>query len=326
MICEFDNKIFSANPETFENLALEIFHFQYQNNEVYADFVNSLQFNVNNVSSITSIPFLPIQFFKDHSVKTTSFLPQAIFESSTTTQTVASRHLVKDTALYKKAIVKIFEIFYGKLPGWCIIGLLPSYLERKNSSLVEMVKEFIDLSGHTDSGFYMYEHDKLCSTLSKLEEQKQKTLLIGVTFALLDFVEKYQLPLKHTVVMETGGMKGRRRELTRNEVHDILKAAFTVSCIHSEYGMTELLSQAYSTCNGTFECAPWMRILLREEDDPLEVKTSGTGVINVIDLANLYSCAFIATDDVGKLYENETFEVLGRLDNSDIRGCGLMVE
>jgi hypothetical protein len=208
---------------------------------------------------------------------------------------------------------------------WCVIGLLPAYLERQNSSLVVMVNDMIKLSKHAHSGFYLYEHEKLASVLQELEKQGQKTILIGVTFALLDFAEKFPMPLRHTVVMETGGMKGRRREMTREEVHSLLTTAFETQVIHSEYGMTELLSQAYSSGNGIFNCPPWMKVLVRQDDDPLDVRVNGSGVINIIDLANLYSCAFIATDDVGIVQPDGSFEVLGRVDTSDIRGCNLLV-
>lgn len=221
--------------------------------------------------------------------------------------------------------MKAFELFYGPVSEWCIIGLLPSYLERSNSSLVVMADELIRRSGHASSGFYLYEHEKLAGVLQDLESKHQKTLLIGVTFGLLDFAEQFPMPLKHTIIMETGGMKGRREEMTRQEVHDILKKAFQLDAIHSEYGMTELLSQGYSTGEGIFLTPPWMKVSVRLEDDPLDVRSSGTGIINVIDLANIYSCCFIATEDVGRVYENGSFEVQGRVDNSDIRGCSLMI-
>ena len=217
-----------------------------------------------------------------------------------------------------------FEMFYGNIKQWCIIGLLPSYLERKNSSLVMMVDALVKTSSNADSGFYLYEFEKIKELLEKLEQQKQKALLIGVTFALLDLSEQFRVKLPHTIIMETGGMKGRRRELTREELHVQLSRSFGVDTIHSEYGMTELLSQAYSKGNGRFYCPPWMKILVRDEDDPVIVKEQGRGIINVIDLANIDSCSFIATDDAGILYEDGSFEILGRIDNSDIRGCSLL--
>jgi Acyl-protein synthetase, LuxE len=316
------NNIFSITNNGFDSLATEVFQFQYQHNKVYAkwcDLLNSRQSTVNSQP-----PFLPISFFKSHTVTTTLFQPQQIFESSGTTQTVNSKHLVKDIAIYEQSFIKAFEQFYGNINEWCIIGLLPSYLERNNSSLVMMVDALIKLSNHSDSGFYLNEFDKLASTLQRLEAKQQKTLLIGVTFALLDFAENNSMQLQHTVVMETGGMKGRRKELTRAEVHAIIINGLGVKKVHSEYGMTELLSQAYSKGDGTFICPPWMKVLVRDEEDPLSVKLSGKGVLNVIDLANVYSCSFIATEDVGVVHEDGSFEVWGRLDNSDIRGCSLL--
>jgi hypothetical protein len=325
---QWNHKIFNVTEAGFNELALEIFCFQYQHNSLYKDYADMLGRSPQNVHCSEEIPFLPIRFFKTHEVKTTDFVPQVVFESSGTTQTVNSRHLVNDTDLYRQSFLKCFEIFYGPVKDWCIIGLLPSYLERKNSSLVFMVNELIHLSHHPQSGFYLDEFKKLHTTLCKLEEQKQKTLLIGVSFALLDFAESYSLPLRYTTVMETGGMKGRRHEMVRQELHEVLKNKLGTNIIHSEYGMTELLSQAYSKGQGIFYSPPWMKVLLRDEEDPLLVKsaaTGSTGVINIIDLANIYSCSFIATDDAGKLNEDGSFEVLGRIDNSDIRGCSLMV-
>jgi hypothetical protein len=273
---------------------------------------------------VEQIPFLPISFFKTQEVVCGRFEPQAVFESSGTTQTTNSRHFVKDISLYKKSFLHCFELFYGPVKDWCILALLPAYLERKNSSLVMMADVLIGLSENKYSGFYLYNHEELFQVLEKLEKAGQKTLLLGVTFALLDFAEKYSLPLNHTIIMETGGMKGRREELTREQVHSIIKKSFSVSNVHSEYGMTELLSQAYSKADGVFNCPPWMKIVLRDEDDPFAISGSGTGVINIIDLANIYSCSFIASDDAGRLHADGSFEVLGRLDHSDIRGCSLL--
>jgi Acyl-protein synthetase, LuxE len=331
-LSKYDHKIFTHNAKDFESLTLEVFRFQYRNNLVYHDYVNALQINVTAIQSIAQIPFLPIRFFKSHTIQTTVFDPEVIFESSGTTGSINSRHFVKDSGLYKKSFTAGFELVYGSVKDWCIIGLLPSYIERGNSSLVYMVNDLVKQSGHLQSGFYLNEYDKLFETLTKLEKTKQKTILIGVTFALLDFAEKYSLPLEHTIIMETGGMKGRREEMIRKEVHDILQRSFSVPDIHSEYGMTELLSQAYSKGDGIFRCPPWMKVLIRDDEDPLLVTVPRfqtvapiTGAINVIDLANIYSCSFIATDDAGKLYNDGSFEVLGRIDNSDLRGCSLMV-
>ncbi len=319
------NNIFSITDENFLQHATEIFQFQYQQNIVYQQWCNLSNPLPTTDSRLSTFNFLPISFFKSHQITTTLFEPQQIFESSGTTQTINSRHLVKDISLYKQSFSKAFELFYGDIKDWCVIGLLPSYLERNNSSLVLMADELIKMSGHSDSDFYLYDLDKLRSTLHRLELQQQKTLLIGVTFALLDFAETHPMQLHHTTIMETGGMKGRRKELTRFEVHEYLKQSLGVKNIHSEYGITELLSQAYSKGDGIFVCPPWMKVLVRDEEDPLRVSVSGRGVLNVIDLANIYSCSFIATDDVGMVYEDGSFEVFGRLDNSDIRGCSLLV-
>lgn len=325
MMAAFSNKIFNVSNEEFGQLALEIFDFQSRNNMLYKLYVEALKINARDINAVHKIPFMPIGFFKTHGIKTTSFDAEIIFESSGTTQTVNSRHYVKDISLYKESFIKGFEQFYGPIKNWCIIGLLPSYLERKNSSLVSMVDELIRLSGHWQSGFYLYEHEKLNESLQQLENEGRQTMLIGVTFALIDFAEKYQLQLKNTIIMETGGMKGKRKELTRQQSHEFLKERFGVKMIHSEYGMTELLSQAYSKGEGKFECVPWMKVFVRNEDDPLDVNCEGSGIINVIDLANIYSCSFIATDDVGNISENGVFEISGRLDNSDLRGCSLLV-
>ncbi len=325
MTDEWDHKIFNGKKDSFNALAMEVFAFQHQQNGVYRAYADALGINPATVQHMDQVPFLPIRFFKSHEVKTTEFEPELVFESSGTTGMINSRHLVKSAALYEQSFTKGFEATYGPVSDWCIIGLLPSYIERSNSSLVYMTDKLIQRSGHPQSGFYLEGYEKLFTTLATLESQQQKTLVIGVTFALLDFAEQYQLPLRYTTLMETGGMKGRRKEMVRAEVHAILQHSFGQAAIHSEYGMTELLSQAYSKGEGLFHCPPWMKVLVRDEEDPLQLKTSGSGVINIIDLANIYSCAFIATDDVGKLYPDGSFEVLGRMDGSDMRGCGLMV-
>ena len=324
------DKIFETTDGSFAETALEIFRFQYQNNAEYRQFCNALNINLGNIDTINKIPFLPISFFKTHTITTTEFIPEVVFESSGTTQTINSKHFVKDITVYEKSFSNAFQLFYGDASEWCIIALLPSYLERKNSSLVMMADKLIAQSKHPKSGFYLDELPQLQQVLSELEQQGQKTLLIGVTFALLDFAEQCPMPLHHTIVMETGGMKGRRKEMTRQQIHETLTNAFQIENIHSEYGMTELLSQAYSKGKGIFKCPPWMKILVREEDDPFAIYTVGekkavAGAINVIDLANIYSCSFIATEDAGRLYAGGSFEVLGRLDNTDIRGCSLLV-
>jgi len=313
------------NPVDLEPRALELFRFQYENNPLYRRYTDTLGVNAAGVARLEEIPFLPVSFFKTDAVKTTDFVPETVFTSSGTTGMVSSRHEIKDLDLYRQSFRAAFTRFYGTVTDWCVIGLLPSYLERASSSLVVMVDDLIKGSGHPQSGFYLYEHETLYRVLQQLEARGQKTLLIGVTFALLDFAESYSLSLKHTVIMETGGMKGRRRELTRPELHAFLTSRLGVDTIHAEYGMTELLSQAYSSGQGLFTCPPWMRMLVRTEDDPLEVRREGEGILNIIDLANRWSCGFLATDDVGRIGPGGRFEVAGRVDNSDIRGCSLLV-
>ena len=325
MSCEWRDKIFSVTGTGFSRLALETFYYQYQQNPVYKQFVDGLHTDLSKIQSINQIPFLPIRFFKSHEIKSSTFIPEIIFESSGTTQTVNSRHLVRYLEMYEESFLTGFEQIYGSVKGWCILGLLPSYMERGNSSLVYMVDKLVKLSENPDSGFYLYNEDSLAKKLVMLESNQQKTLLIGVTYALLDFAEKFPMQLNSTVIMETGGMKGRKREMVRDEVHSELMKAFGVLSIHAEYGMTELLSQAYSKGNGIYNSPAWMKCIVREEDDPITTHLSGTGVLNVIDLANIYSCSFIATDDAGKVYEDGSFEVLGRTDGSDLRGCSLMV-
>jgi phenylacetate-coenzyme A ligase PaaK-like adenylate-forming protein len=303
---------------------------QYDQNEIYRSYVDELGIDISGVKRIENIPFLPISFFKSHKIATTDFEPAIIFESSGTTGENTSSHFVKDLSVYKRSFLKAFRLFYGDPANWCIIALLPGYLDRQHSSLVYMTDELIKMSNHPYSGFYLDDFDKLYQSIVHNEIRDQPVLLIGVTFALMDFAEKYFLQLKHTTVMETGGMKGRRTEIIREEVHDFLKNKLGVQHIHSEYGMTELLSQAYSPEKGIFQCPPWMNVMVREENDPFEItsgpviQNSSTGLINIIDFANLYSCSFIATDDIGRLYSNGNFEVLGRRDMSDLRGCSLL--
>lgn len=331
----FLNNIFQIPSSTVVNqVALEIFAYQYQHNPIYQQFAKAIGKTPNTVSSIIDIPYLPISFFKTHQVITTPNIPLKekfiTFESSGTTQTNTSKHYVKDIAVYEKSFTTAFEQVYGKPDQYCIIALLPAYLERKNSSLVYMAKALINKSSHAQSGFYLYNYEALHQTLLALEAAQQPTILMGVTFALLNFAATYTMQLKHTIIIETGGMKGRKKELTRQEVHHILRSQLDVQHIHSEYGMTELLSQAYSTHNGVFTCPPWMQVLIRNEQDPLDIQSyhtlqqPTTGAINIIDLANVHSCSFIATEDIGTLHTNAQFEVLGRLDNADMRGCSLM--
>jgi phenylacetate-coenzyme A ligase PaaK-like adenylate-forming protein len=325
------NKIFAATAQNFLPLALELFQFQYENNPVYQQYCRLVHCNPAAVNALEDIPFLPISFFKTHEVKTGAFDAGLIFESSGTTQTVNSRHHVKDAAVYQQSFETAFEKFYGPPQDWCIIGLLPSYIEKGNSSLVYMVDHLVKKSKHPLSNFYLYDTGQLHKILMHNEILKQPTLLIGVTYALLDFAAAYPMKLRSTTIMETGGMKGRRQELTRMQVHETLQQQLGVPVIHSEYGMTELLSQAYSKGNGFFHCPAWMKVLLRSEDDPFAVslpphrdEAAKDGLINIIDLANMHSCCFIATDDRGRLFPGGTFEVLGRADNSEMRGCSLL--
>lgn len=320
----FVNKIFQDNID-FDSITKELFIYQYQQNKIYKLWCGHLHIDINNITAPQQIPFLPISFFKTNTIISGDATYDLIFESSGTTQTSKSRHYVKDINLYIQSFTNCFTIFYGDVKEWRIIGLLPSYLQQENSSLVKMVDELIKLSNHQESGFYLDEYAKLFNVLKQLEDQQQKTLLIGVTYALLDFAEQFPIQLSSTTIMETGGMKGRRKEITRDEVHTILKKQFHVQQIHSEYGMTELLSQAYAKQDGRFYCPPWIKVFVRDEDDPLLIKTKGKGALNIIDLANANSCAFIATDDAGEIFEDGSFTVAGRLDGSDIRGCSLMV-
>ncbi|MGC4040615.1 MAG: acyl transferase [Flavobacterium sp.] len=315
-----------SSHKQFEKIALKVFRFQYENNLVYREFCDFLNTDVQKVKSLQQIPFLPIQFFKSHDVVSNNDAVQETFTSSGTTGMVTSRHLVTDPSLYEQSYRLAFSEFYGNIEDYAVLALLPSYLERSGSSLIYMVKDLIELSNNENSGFYLNNYDELIAKLTELDRAGQNVILIGVTYALLDLVEKQKFSLKNTIIMETGGMKGKRREMIREELHEILCGGFGVQSIHSEYGMTELLSQAYSLGNGIFECPAWMQILIRDTEDALTYVDYGkTGGVNVIDLANINSCSFIATQDLGKKYPNNSFEVLGRFDNSDIRGCNLMV-
>lgn len=315
-----------STQKQFEKIALKTFRFQYENNLVYKEFCDLLKTNVSKVKSLEQIPFLPIQFFKSHQVVSNTNAIQQTFTSSGTTGMITSKHLVTDTSLYEESYRKGFSEFYGNIEDYVVLALLPSYLEREGSSLIYMVEDLIKLSNHDESGFYLHNHDELIKNLIVLDQSGQNVILIGVTYALLDLIEKHQFQLQNTIIMETGGMKGKRKEMIREELHQQLCAGFGVNAIHSEYGMTELLSQAYSLGQGVFECPSWMHILVRDTEDALTYIPHGkTGGINVIDLANLNSCSFIATQDLGKKITNNSFEILGRFDNSDIRGCNLMV-
>lgn len=315
----------SGNKQ-FEKIALKVFRFQYDTNKVYREFCDLLNVEKGSVKSIRQIPFLPIQFFKSHDVVSNENPIQATFTSSGTTGMATSRHLVTDVGLYEQSYRQAFSQFYGNIEDFVVLALLPSYLEREGSSLIYMVDDLIRMSNNTESGFYLHNYEELIDKLVQLESEGKNTLLIGVTYALLDLLEQQNFKLENTIIMETGGMKGKRKEMIREELHRQLCEGFGVPVIHSEYGMTELLSQAYSFGNGIFECPPWMQVLIRDTEDALTYVDEGkTGGINVIDLANINSCSFIATQDLGKKHSGHSFEVLGRFDHSDIRGCNLMV-
>ena len=314
-----------SSQKQFEKIALKVFRFQYENNMVYQEFCDFLKIDKQSVKTLQQIPFLPIQFFKNHNVVSNTNEIQEIFTSSGTTGMITSKHLVTDISLYEQSYRNAFSEFYGNIEDYAILALLPSYLERSGSSLIYMLKDLIELSNNEHSGFYLHNYDELIAKLIELDNAGQNILLIGVTYALLDLVEKQKFQLKNTIIMETGGMKGRRKELIREEVHRILKDAFHTEHIHSEYGMTELLSQAYSHGEGIFRCPPWMRLTVRDVQDPLSNYTTGKGGLNIMDLANIDSCAFIATQDLGIVHTDGTFEVTGRFDHANVRGCNLMV-
>lgn len=336
MTTNLQNKIFKISQgkddRSFKKLALEIFQFQAANNTVYKQYIRYLGLNVNKVKTLTDIPFLPVDFFKSHKVITGNKKTDRIFTSSGTTGIKKSKHYITDISIYEESFQKSFELFYGNIKNYCILALLPSYLEHKDSSLVSMMNYLIAKSRNADSGFYFYNIDELEKKLMKIDpptprlgRTKQKVLLFGVSYALYELAEKYKLELNNTIVMETGGMKGRRKEITREELHSFLTERLGVETIHSEYGMTELLSQAYSKGNGLFYTPRWMKILIRDTYDPFfYIETGKTGGINVIDLANINSCCFIETKDLGRTYNDGGFEVSGRFDNSDIRGCNLL--
>ena len=327
MIRPGKQQVFSiSNENQFSETTLQLFRFQAQNCAVYREFIGNLKIDIQGVLRVDQIPFLPISFFKSHEILSTTDPVQVTFTSSGTTGMISSSHRVTDISWYEESFRRAFNLFYGNIEDYTILALLPSYLEREGSSLIYMAEDLVKSSKNSDSGFYLYNHDELFKQLKKQLQSKKPTLLIGVTFALLDFIEQYPINFPELIVMETGGMKGRRREMIREELHQTLCKGFGVDVIHSEYGMTELLSQAYSKGNGIFNCPPWMKVITRDTNDPItNLDTNKTGGINVIDLANINSCSFIATQDLGKVYADGSFEVLGRFDNSDIRGCNLLI-
>jgi phenylacetate-coenzyme A ligase PaaK-like adenylate-forming protein len=314
------------NSKEFSSTALEVFKYQYSNNKVYQEFCDFLDVVPSNVKLIEDIPFLPIEFFRTKQLLSTTKRPSVVFTSSGTTGNHISRHYVPEISLYQQSFRSGFELFYGDVKEYCILALLPSYLEREGSSLVYMVNDLIQISNHPESGFYLEDQEVLAQKLKRLDTEGVKVLLIGVSFALLDMAEANSFQLRNTIIMETGGMKGRRKELIREELHNKIQLGFGINTVHSEYGMTELLSQAYSNGHGIFYTPPWMKVLVRDTEDPLSWNPEGrSGGINIIDLANFYSCSFLATQDLGKIRGDGGFEVLGRFDHADVRGCNLMV-
>ncbi|WP_164112124.1 MULTISPECIES: acyl transferase [Sphingobacterium] len=311
----------------FNRAALEIFRYQAQHTPVYRDYLKALRIDTHSITEYRQIPFLPIQFFKTQSVLADGLSPELTFISSGTTGMTSSKHHVPDLKWYVESYRNTFKLFYGDIQNMTILALLPSYLERDGSSLIYMVDDLIQSSEKPESGYFLYNHQELYYTLENLQHKGKKTILIGVTYALLDFIDNYSINFPELIVMETGGMKGKRKEMVREELHQLLKKGFGVQAIHSEYGMTELLSQGYSYGDGLFYTPPWMKILIRDTNDPLSLlENKKTGAINVIDLANYYSCSFVATQDLGKIHVDQSFEILGRFDNSDIRGCNLLVQ
>jgi phenylacetate-coenzyme A ligase PaaK-like adenylate-forming protein len=324
-INNFKKKLFSLTQNNFEQTALAAFYFQAENNPIYAEYLSYLNVDPHKVQQLRHIPFMPIEFFKTRYISSLSAEPELIFTSSGTTGAQTSRHALYDGLFYRQVARHIFRNFYGDVSTYCVLALLPAYLEREGSSLVYMVNDFIE-QAQSGSGFYLNNTGELTQQLKHLHNRQVKILLIGVTFALLDLAEQIAPDLSEVIVMETGGMKGRRKEMTRAEVHAILTEAFGCSTIHSEYGMTEMLSQCYAQSEGVFQSPPWVKILLREVNDPFNMDVSlRSGGINVIDLANIETCCFIETKDIGLSRGEGKFEVLGRFDNSDIRGCNLLV-
>jgi len=315
------------SDEEFLRIALELFNFQYINNPVYRRWTDLLKIPPESVQSLEQLPFLPVEFFKSHQVISTPVNAKTVrFTSSATTSQIPATHFVNDVSFYEESFLKCFNFFYGSPEDYCILALLPNYLQRQGSSLVYMCAELIRRSNHRHSGFFLDNVDDLLLSIEQLNSSHQKVVLIGVSYALMDLCDRNVALNKNFTVMETGGMKGTRKELLKPELHDYLKNGFQVTSIHSEYGMTELLSQGYSTGNGEFRFPSWVKPLVREVDDPLKMRYDHrTGGINMIDLANINSCSFIATKDLGRITENGTLELMGRYDNSDVRGCNLMV-
>jgi len=322
----FESKLYTVNEESFTDIALELFRFQAVNNPIYSAFLRHLKVGISSVGSLEEIPCLPVSFFKHELIKTGNWVPEDTFTSSGTTESSLSRHAIPSLSFYKQHAQRCFEYFFGPLESYHILALLPSYLERKGSSLIVMMDHFITQSHSRYSGFYLHQVEKLVEDLEMLRHDERKPILWGVSFALLDMADQYKVDLSHVRIFETGGMKGRRKEITRRSLHDIVLDAFCSDAIFSEYGMTELQSQAYTRGGDRFFSPPWMKIVCRDLTDPRQQGLlNETGGINIIDLANWHSIAFIETEDLGKVHSDGTFEILGRMDNSDVRGCNLLI-
>lgn len=320
----FYSSIFNLQADQFDSVALELFHFQFEHCQVYRDYVKLLKIDVNQVNLINHIPFIPISLFKSHRIIRTGGAESVVFESSGTTGMKSSKHFVEDEEIYRKSSLNYFQSIFKNVEEYTILALLPNYLQKGNSSLVYMVNEFMKCSKQTQKGFYLDDWRALENQLLDLEGRGQKTILFGVTYALIDFLTSFDTKLHNTTIIETGGMKGRKEEITKQAVYEILGRYIPAEKIYSEYGMTELLSQAYAKTDGIYRSSPWMKVLIRDIADPFQIKSTGTGLINIIDLANINSCSFIGTDDIGQIQKDGGFEILGRLDQSDLRGCSLL--
>ncbi len=323
---EIIQAVFSIKNETqFHKTALAVFRFQYTHNAVYRTYIDNLNIKPEEIAGVQDIPFLPIDFFKTHKVLSSKQEPESLFLSSGTTNMQRSKHYITALSIYETSFLRSFSKFYGKPDNYVFLALLPSYSEQGNSSLIYMVSRLMQISNKKNNGFFLYNHEDLFKMLLETEEKKQRTILFGVSFALTDFFEKYKLKLENTIIIETGGMKGRKKEIIKEELHQIIRAGSGLAHIHSEYGMTELLSQAYSDKGNNYRCPPWMKVLIRDTNDPFSfLEKDKSGGINIIDLANIYSCSFIETKDLGRINKDNSFNILGRFDNSDIRGCNLL--
>lgn len=321
----FETQLYAVNEDSFENIALSLFRFQAQHNSLYRQYIDFLGINPARVASVDELPFLPISFFKHHAIQTGNWIPQGEFHSSGTTGQSVSRHLIRDLTFYRQNAERCFAHFFGAPETYHFLAMLPSYLERAESSLVAMMNHLIERSGSPFSGYYLHDYDRLIRDAGKLRNHGGQVMIWGVTYVLMELAERYKPDLSHCILVETGGMKGRRPEITREELHTFLRESLNVGKVVSEYGMTELQSQAYSLQDGRFFCPPGMKVVVRDVSDPLERGIGGIGALNFIDLANFHSIAFLETEDLGKINNDGSFSVVGRMDNADIRGCNLLV-